>query len=190
MGLRPTTAQISRSIFVIFSLGSANVARVTRRAGEVHRFRQITLATTASRRARDRIAYMTKLKIDILRICFVLLATSFAGCSKTGPDLAPVSGRITLDGNPLENADIVFQPDGSKPPSSGRANKDGQYQLGYKRGVMGGTVGSNTVRITISSDVVANPPNIPVRYNTESKLTKEVKSGQNEINFDLTTDEK
>jgi hypothetical protein len=133
---------------------------------------------------------MTKLQIDILPICFVLLALSLAGCGKTSPELAPVTGRITLDGKPLEKADIVFQPDGSKPPSSGRANAGGRYELAYKRGVMGGTVGSNTVRITISPDVVANPPSIPARYNTESELTSEVKSGQNEFNFDLTTDEK
>ena len=133
---------------------------------------------------------MTKIKIDILPICFVLLAMSFAGCAKTGSDLAPVTGRITLDGKPLEKADIVFQPDGSKPPSSGRTDADGRYELAYKRSVMGGMLGSNTVRITISPDVVADPPNIPARYNTESELTKEVKSGQNEFNFDLTTNEK
>jgi hypothetical protein len=132
---------------------------------------------------------MTKFKIDILPICFVLLL-SFAGCGKTGADVAPVTGRITLDGKPLEKADIVFQPDGSKPPSSGRTDADGRYQLVYKRGVMGGMVGSNTVRITISSDVVPNPPNIPARYNAESELTKEVKTGQNEFNFDLTSNEK
>src|SRR5262245_48558947 len=133
---------------------------------------------------------MTKFKIDILPICFVLLVMSFAGCGKTGPELAPVAGRITLDSKPLASADILFQPDGSKPPSAGRTDADGRYQLAYKRGVMGGTLGSNTVRITISPDVVANPPNIPARYNNESELTKEVKSGQNEFNFDLTTDEK
>jgi hypothetical protein len=133
---------------------------------------------------------MTKFKIDILPFCFVLSAMSFAGCGDTGPELAPVTGRITLNGAPLENADILFQPEGSKPPSAGRTDASGRYELAYKRGVMGGIVGSNTVRITISSDVVANPPNIPARYNTESELTKEVKSGQNEINFDLTADEK
>jgi hypothetical protein len=133
---------------------------------------------------------MTKFKIDILPVCFVLLVMSFAGCGKTGPEVVPVTGRITLDGKPLANADVVFQPDGSKPPSAGRAGADGRYELVYKRGVMGGMVGSNTVRITISSDVVANPPNIPARYNTETELTKEVKSGPNEINFDLTTNEK
>jgi hypothetical protein len=133
---------------------------------------------------------MTKFKIDILPICFVLLLMSFAGCGKTGPDIAPVTGRITLDGKPLEKADILFQPAGSKPPSAGRADANGRYELAYKRGVMGGTVGSNTVRITISPDVVSDPPNIPARYNTESELTKEVKSDQNEFNFDLTTNEK
>jgi hypothetical protein len=133
---------------------------------------------------------MTKFKIGFLPIRFVLLVMSFAGCGKTGSNLAPVTGRITLDGKPLEKADILFQPDGSKPPSAGRTNADGRYELAYKRGVMGSTVGSNTVRITISSDVVSNPPNIPARYNTESELTKEVKSDQNEFNFDLTTNEK
>ncbi len=114
---------------------------------------------------------------------------SFAGCSKPGPELAPVTGRITLDGEPLEKADILFQPDGSKPPSSGRADAAGRYELAYKRGIMGGSVGPNTVRITISPDVVPNPPNIPARYNTDSELTREVKSGPNEFNFDLTTNE-
>jgi hypothetical protein len=133
---------------------------------------------------------MAKFKIDILPICLVLLVMSFAGCGKTGSELAPVTGRITLDGKPLASADILFQPAGSKPPSAGRTNADGRYELAYKRGVMGGTVGSNSVRITISSDVVANPPNIPARYNNESELTKEVTSGPNEFNFDLTSDEK
>jgi hypothetical protein len=132
---------------------------------------------------------MAKFNIDILPICFVLPVLSFAGCGETGPELAPVTGRITLDGKPLEKADILFQPDGSKPPSAGRTDADGRYQLAYKRGVMGGTVGSNTVQITISPDVVANPPNIPARYNTETELTSEVKSDQNQFNFDLTTNE-
>jgi hypothetical protein len=129
---------------------------------------------------------MTKFKTDILPFCFALVVISNAGCSKSGPELAPVSGRITLDGKPLEKADVLFQP-GSQPPSSGRTDADGRYVLAYKRGVMGGHVGSNSVQITISPDVVPNPPNIPARYNYESKLTYEIKSGQNEFNFDLTT---
>ena len=133
---------------------------------------------------------MTRSRIDVYPACFVILMACFAGCGKTGPELAPVTGRITLDGKPLENADILFQPAGSKPPSAGRTDANGHYELAYKRGVMGGMVGSNTVAITISPEVVANPPSIPARYNSESELTKEVKSGQNEFNFDLTSNEK
>jgi hypothetical protein len=133
---------------------------------------------------------MTKSRIVAYLACSVILVACFAGCGKTGPELAPVTGRITLDGKPLENADISFQPDSSKPPSAGRTDANGRYELAYKRGVMGGMVGSNTVRITISPEVVTNPPNIPARYNTESELKKEVKPGQNEFNFDLTTNEK
>lgn len=133
---------------------------------------------------------MTKSRIDIYAACFVLVVLCFAGCGKSGPELVPVTGRITLDGKPLENADVSFQPDNSKPPSAGRTDANGHYELAYKRGVMGGLVGSNTVRITISSDVVPNPPTIPLRYNSESELKKEVKPGPNEFNFDLTTNEK
>lgn len=130
---------------------------------------------------------MTKFKTDILQIGFLLMAISVAGCGSTGPALAPVSGRVTLDGKALENADVLFQPDGAKPPSVGRTNADGHYELAFKRGIMGGNVGMNTVQITISSDVAANPPNIPAKYNTASELKKEVKSGQNEINIEMTS---
>jgi len=133
---------------------------------------------------------MANSRIGIYIVFFVIPVAFFAGCTKTGPELAPVTGRVTLDGKPLENADIVFQPDGSKPPSSARTNADGRYELAYKRGVVGGMIGSNSVRITVSSELVANPPTIPARYNTESELKKEVKAGHNEINFDLTSSEK
>ncbi len=121
--------------------------------------------------------------------CF-LLAVLVAGCSKSGPELAPVHGRITVDGQPMENVDITFQPDGSKPPSYGRTDKDGQYELGYKRGVTGALIGQHTVRITVSSELVHNPPKIAAKFNTNSELRREVKPGDNAFNFDATTEGK
>jgi hypothetical protein len=97
---------------------------------------------------------------------------------------------VTLNGQPLENADDTFQPDDAKSPSYGRTDKEGRYQLGYKQGVMGAVVGPHTVRITISTDVVENPPEVPATYNTQSELRHEVKAGQNDdVNFELTTAE-
>lgn len=101
-----------------------------------------------------------------------------------------MTGRITLDGNPIESTDIVFQPDGSRPPSYGRTDKNGNYELGYKRGVMGALVGQHTVRISTSPELVRGPNRYPAQYNTESTLRKEVKPEKNRFDFDLTSEAK
>ena len=123
-------------------------------------------------------------------IWLLLLGLLFGGCRKSGPELAPVSGRVTLAGKPLENADVVFQPDNGKSPAFGRTDSEGRYELAYKRGVMGGPVGQNTVQIRVSRELVRNPPLIAARFNSKSELRREVKAGQNEFNFDVTTEGK
>jgi hypothetical protein len=121
----------------------------------------------------------------------LILTILLAGCRKSGPELAPVSGRVTLDGRPVASADVVFQPDGAMSPSYGRTDGDGQYQLGYKRGVEGAMVGQHTVRISVSRELVRNPPPIPPRYNTESELRREVEpSKKNVFDFELSTQAK
>ena len=120
----------------------------------------------------------------------VLLLAVVAGCSKGGPQIAPVHGRVTLDGRPLANADVMFQPEGAQRASAGRTNLEGRYELAYKRGQMGAMVGPNTARILISTELVKNPPPIPDRYAVKSELHPEVKPGDNEFNFDLTSDPK
>ena len=110
------------------------------------------------------------------------------GCGQNGPELAPVTGRVTLDGRPLASADVEFQPDNMQPPSVGHTDADGRFELLYKRGVAGARLGQHTVRITVSKSVVKNAPNIPDRYNKQSDLRSEVKAGeQNVFDFELTT---
>ena len=116
--------------------------------------------------------------------CLVLVIV-VAGCGKSGPEVAPVSGRVTVDGQPMENVDVVFQPEDARSPSYGRTDKNGHYTLGYKRGVEGALVGSHGVGISVSRELVRNPPQIK---NTE--LRREVKPGQNEFDFDVTSEAK
>ena len=98
---------------------------------------------------------------------------------------------MTLDGRPLEMVDVVFQPTNGDPPSTSRTDADGQYEMLYKRGVMGARIGEHTVRIGFTSNIVANPPNIPPRYNTQSDLRREVKAGEeNVFDFELTSEKK
>jgi hypothetical protein len=124
------------------------------------------------------------------RIVLLPLLVISAGCGQEGPEIAPVHGRVTLDGQPLALADVSFQPEGAKRPSSGRTDSEGRYELMYKRGQPGAIVGEHTVRISVSRELVTNPPIIAKEFDTESKLRREVKSGDNEFNFDVTTEKK
>jgi hypothetical protein len=123
--------------------------------------------------------------------CFSLASlVAISGCGAGGPEVAPVHGRVTLDGRPLARADVTFLPDGAQRASLGRTNADGHYELAYKRGQAGAIVGRHTVHIEVSSELVKNPPPIPARYASKSELHPEVQPGDNELNFDLTSDPK
>src|SRR5262249_34965527 len=68
------------------------------------------------------------------RLALLALALPAVGCGG-GPKVAPVSGRVTLDGQPLAGASVNFQPlsDGNNlnpgPGSYGKTDADGRYSL-------------------------------------------------------------
>jgi hypothetical protein len=145
--------------------------------------------------------FVTALKLPMLRSKYpalhshvpcvtavILFLAGIVGCGGSG--VAPVSGRVTLDGRPLEHADVMFQPDGSQRLSAGRTDADGRYELAYKRGEPGAIVGEHSVRIYVSPELVRNPPRIPSRYDSQSELRVEVKPDDNVFNFDLESDKK
>jgi hypothetical protein len=127
---------------------------------------------------------MSALKPRLLLV--LLLLAESGGCAKPNSDIAPVTGRITLDGKSIEYADVTFQPSG-KSPGVGRTGKDGRYMLLYKRGVFGAPVGLNRVSIAIDTQLTHGPQTVPAKYNTDSELRCDVQPGPNEFNFDLTT---
>ena len=121
---------------------------------------------------------------------FVVLLAAVSGCGTGGPQVAPVHGRVTLDGRPLAQADITFQPEGAQRASIGRTTADGRYELAYKRGEPGAIVGKHTVYVEVSSELVKNPPPVPARYAANSELHFQVEPGENEINLELKSDPK
>ncbi len=66
-------------------------------------------------------------------VCGLVPLVLLAGCSQSGHELAPVNGRITLDGQPVVSAMVMFQPESKGSPSYGSTDQDGRYQLGYSR---------------------------------------------------------
>jgi hypothetical protein len=130
---------------------------------------------------------------------FVLLLA--AGC---GDRVAPVSGRVTLDGRPLANAFVTFQPlargkdINPGPGSAGKTDADGRYTLQVVgRKSKGAIVGPHRVAIVAyARDLPRNtddfnpnlPPQIvPARYNSETELLVDVPAGGTDAaDFDLT----
>lgn len=140
------------------------------------------------------------------RLCAVVSSLAvIAGCTSQGRDLAPVSGRITLDGRPLAGGSIVCQP--LAVPGSVNAGKgsgaycddDGRFQLKTLDGRDGAVVGEHRVRIygprtqnAPASDSdrggLRVPEIVPRKYNRETELTLTVPAeGTTEANFQLTT---
>lgn len=130
--------------------------------------------------------------------CF-LLAT--LGCGSNPYDLAPVSGTVTLAGEPLRGAVVNFQPiaRGSAnvgPGSNGRTDAAGHFELKTIQDETGAVVGQHRVRIYSYSpespsveDTDSGPvvERVPQRYNYRSKLTYTVpEEGTQRANFELT----
>jgi hypothetical protein len=134
-----------------------------------------------------------------IRYGFASLALVFVfGC---GVQKASITGRITLDGAPLETGSIAFLPvDGTESPSAGAVISKGEYEVPRDKGPKPGhfRVEIKSQRAT-GKQIPAGSPHppgtmvdevvevIPENYNKASTLRFEVKSGANPANFDLTT---
>ena len=121
----------------------------------------------------------------------LLLGMIGAGCgggSKDRPALGQVHGRVTLDAQPVVHAAIVFEPQHvAGRQSLGVTDANGKYVLHYIRDETGAAIGKNTVRISTQRTNDPATETLPKRYNQETTLVREVKAGDNEIDFELTS---
>ena len=116
------------------------------------------------------------------------LALIVSGCGHSDrPGLGKVHGRVTLDGQPVVRATVAFQSESGGREASGLTDDNGEYVLKYLRDELGAVVGQSSVRITKQRTPDPNTETVPQKYNRMSTLTADVKSGSNEINFDLTS---
>jgi hypothetical protein len=129
-----------------------------------------------------------------------------AGCGDRAPRIAPVSGRVTLDGKPLGKGSITFVPTATKenqapgPTAQALTDADGRYQLSVDVSTPGAVVGKCRIYITTllsdpaTDDRDAGGPRpkvrdrVPAKYNQGTELTFDVPpTGTDQANFDLTS---
>lgn len=139
----------------------------------------------------------------IISMCYLGLAAM--GCNK-GYQMANVGGQVTLDGNPLVGARVVFEPlysssdqsrDVRGPLSSGKTDEEGRYVLETRDGRRGAVVGSNRVRFStremdadlsgeIPEFITVRKESLPAQYNRQSNMVFDVPAqGTDEANFTL-----
>ncbi len=110
---------------------------------------------------------------------------TWAGCGGGDrPDLGRVHGVVTLDGEPLAEAFVHFDP-GTVRGSTGVTDANGRYELIYIRNTKGAAIGEHTVRITKRTETA--PEILPARYHSQTTLKATVEPGRNEIDFALTS---
>lgn len=146
---------------------------------------------------------LTYFKLFLFSTTVSFLAVHLSGCSQStsdAPKRAAINGQVIFRGTPVEDGMITFAPVApTVGPSTGAKISNGAYSIAKDAGPV---VGTNRVEITAYQKTgrkieagTPNPPGtmvdelkpiIPKEYNTKSRLTAQVKNGENkDIDFDL-----
>jgi hypothetical protein len=124
----------------------------------------------------------------------LFITASLIGCGESGPEIATVSGHVTLDEKPLPRAQVLFVPAQGR-PSIAKTDANGDYVLGYVEDRMGAIPGKCRVEITTYTPAERNAEGemmpaakelVPVQYNRDTTLELDVlPKTKNVANFDL-----
>lgn len=125
-----------------------------------------------------------RMRRDWLLGCAILVL----GCARTGPEIGDVSGIVTLNGEPLVHATVMFMPVPDGRSSIGTTDESGAYRLIFNLREMGALTGEHHVAIsTAGADASGRntPERVPAKYREPGALTAAVVPGKNTIHFEL-----
>ncbi|MBN2578519.1 MAG: hypothetical protein JXB10_05960 [Pirellulales bacterium] len=89
---------------------------------------------------------------SLLPACLALGLMPFAGCSDGRPKRVPVSGRVLIDGRPLEAGFIRMVPRGNR-PAEGELDADGRFVLGTFEENDGCVPGKHRVQVVANKNI-------------------------------------
>ena len=122
-----------------------------------------------------------------------LVALAGCGYSPDLPPVAPVTGKVLLDGQPLPRGTVQFVPQGGGATATSPIAEDGTYNLTTAT-VNGAVLGTHQIGVVSQQppkdETDTYPPSlIPAAYNNPagSGLTYTVESGSNNHDIQLTS---
>ena len=132
-----------------------------------------------------------------MRYLSLLFCFAVIGCGG-GPETVPVSGKITLDNEPLPNVVVTFRPNGAGKEdvytSTGTTNEAGEYSLNVisvDKEQKGAVIGTHQVSIARNLAVDESAEDADVAITTKQvslpphDFTFEVKEATDQANFNL-----
>ncbi len=91
-------------------------------------------------------------RVRVSWLTILLIYGTLLGCGDSGPRVVPVAGTVTLDGEPVDGAGVLFSPRTQGPSASATTDQEGRFRL--KTGDLdGAVVGQYGVIITKSESV-------------------------------------
>ena len=125
-------------------------------------------------------------RLHLMLLSYGLLLVGTACSSRTAgyPDLGPVIGTVTLDGKPLGEVTVMFQPENGR-ASIGKTNAEGKYELIFTEVAKGAKVGPHHVSFSqeIPEDDIRATMRPPKYLNRSFDV--EVTAEANVFDFDL-----
>jgi hypothetical protein len=131
------------------------------------------------------------------RLTALLFLNVLAGCTDSDAHRGEAHGEVTLDGQPVAEGTITFEPTNDNGgPSSGGSIEDGHYRVRQEGGP---AIGTNRVEISAPRKTgrqIPHPANpgatleeiveaAPPQYNRRSEQVVDVKPGKNRFDFHL-----
>jgi hypothetical protein len=127
-----------------------------------------------------------------LNLSFILVFLLLVGCGKS--NVGTVQGTVMVDGSPAKEGSIAFFPVDGKSPTAGAEIRDGRYSAQVP-------LGSSRIEIRVPKVVgqkrLYNTPNspimplleesLPAKYNEQTELEFNVQPGENQRDYQLTT---
>lgn len=122
----------------------------------------------------------------------VAVTVSLTSCGDAdGPELTPVSGHVTFDGEPLAKAQIYFNAtSGGGRTASAVTDEAGYYELAYTRSHKGAQLGPHYVTISKlefdpNNDEDSGREVLPKEYQDQGTITVDITEGGQPYDFEL-----
>ena len=126
----------------------------------------------------------TSLFLTPLLIGLSLIGTACSSRTANYPALGPVIGTITLDGKPLADVTVMFQPENGR-ASTGLTDAEGKYELTFTEVAKGAKVGPH--KVSFSQEIAEDDIRATMRppRHLSRSFDVEVTADPNVLDFEL-----